>query len=186
MAAARIESLQLVQAACWQQLQHAAAQREHAWHVMTLATVASAEAGGVDARSVVLRGADPLQKQLVFYCDSRSPKAQQLRQHAQAVLVAWSAALSWQLRIRVSTQVLTDGLDVSSRWARVKMSRASQDYLSTLPPGTPLDRREPERGTREHFAVVQARVQAIDWLELHDDGHRRAAFDADGARWLVP
>jgi hypothetical protein len=29
-------------------------------------------------------------------------------------------------------------------------------------------------------------VAAVDWLELHADGHRRAAFDDQGARWLVP
>ena len=40
--------------------------------------------------------------------------------------------------------------------------------------------------SREFFAVVQARVQTIDWMELHADGHRRAIFDARGARWVQP
>lgn len=182
----RIESLHLIEAACWQELQRAVAQRDHAWHVMTLATAAAPQQGGVDARTVVLRAADVANRLLSIYCDSRSAKAAQLRRWPQAVLVAWSPQLSWQLRLRVSAEVVTDGLDVSSRWAQVKISRASQDYLSTLPPGTPVDRFEPERGTREHFAVVHARVQAIDWLELNERGHRRASFDAQGARWLVP
>jgi len=30
------------------------------------------------------------------------------------------------------------------------------------------------------------RLTAIDWLELHADGHRRACFDAAGPRWLAP
>ena len=51
-----------------------------------------------------------------------------------------------------------DGLEVSSRWARVKMSPSAQDYLAALPPGTPLSRYTPERGTREHFAVIVAQV----------------------------
>ena len=34
------------------------------------------------------------------------------------------------------------------------------------------------RGERAHFALVEAAVEAIDWLELHAQGHRRAAFDA--------
>ena len=50
----------------------------------------------------------------------------------------------------------------------------------------PVDRYAPERGSREHFAVVRAEVTAIDWLELHADGHRRARFDNDGATWLTP
>jgi len=33
--------------------------------------------------------------------------------------------------------------------------------------------------------VVLATVQAMDWLELHGDGHRRAGFPADGPPlWL--
>ena len=44
----------------------------------------------------------------------------------------------------------------------------------------------PERASREHFAVVTAKVRSVDWLELHADGHRRAHFGADGAQWLQP
>ena len=82
--------------------------------------------------------------------------------------------------------VADSGLDVSSRWARVKLSPGAQDYLAALPPGTPVDRYEPERGSRAHFGVVTAQVSAIDWLELHADGHRRARFDEQGGRWLAP
>jgi len=84
--------------------------------------------------------------------------------------------------------VQDEGLAVASRWARLKQSPAAQDYLSPMAPGSPLDapargRVVPERG---HFALVTARVLAIDWLELHANGHRRAGFDAAGGRWLVP
>jgi hypothetical protein len=34
--------------------------------------------------------------------------------------------------------------------------------------------------------VVTAQVTAVDWLELHAEGHRRARFDQQGARWLAP
>ena len=36
------------------------------------------------------------------------------------------------------------------------------------------------------LARLEAQVQAIDWLELHAEGHRRALFDAAGRRWLAP
>jgi pyridoxamine 5'-phosphate oxidase len=42
------------------------------------------------------------------------------------------------------------------------------------------------RGERAHFALVEASVEEVDWLELHAQGHRRAAFDATGAHWLQP
>jgi hypothetical protein len=66
------------------------------------------------------------------------------------------------------------------------LSPAATDYLSPLPPGTPVDRVTPDRASRSHFAVLVAAVESIDWLELHADGHRRARFDASGARWLQP
>ena len=39
---------------------------------------------------------------------------------------------------------------------------------------------------RDYFAVIEAAIDAIDWLDLHPDGHRRAIFDARGARWVQP
>ena len=63
---------------------------------------------------------------------------------------------------------------------------SAADYLAALPPGTPIDRFEPERGTRAHFAVVVATVTGFDWLELHPDGHRRARLDGERSAWLTP
>ena len=120
----------------------------------------------------------------------RSPKVAQITAHPNATLMAWCGQLGWQLRLRVALTVETSGLAVSSRWARLKLTPAAQDYLSPLPPGAPIaamTTHQPERASREHFAVVTAQVQAIDWLELHASGHRRALFDAAGqGRWLTP
>lgn len=186
---ARIESLGLIHQACWLELQKAAQQRGHPWRLMALATVADGDAGPLpEVRHIVLRELHSEARALVFYTDGRSAKVAQMRAHPRGMLLVWSERLGWQLRITVQLAVETEGLGVSSRWARMKMSPAAHDYLSPLPPGTPVvDRYVPERATREHFAVVTARVQAIDWLELHADGHRRARFDADGSgQWLVP
>jgi len=180
----RIQSLALVYQACWLELQHAAAQREHPFRLMGLATV---DGDGADLRTVVLRETWADERQLVFFTDARSPKVTQMRAHPQATLMVWCARLGWQLRLRVALDIETSGLAVSSRWARLKMTPAAFDYLSPLPPGAPVERYQPERATRESFAVVSAQVQAIDWLELHADGHRRARFDASGqGQWLVP
>jgi hypothetical protein len=180
---ARIESLGVLERACWRELQRAGREREHEWRVMTLATL---DEGRADARSVVVRDADATTRTLLFYTDDRSAKVRQLRDCPQATLVAWSRSLSWQLRLQVVLTLMDDGLEVSSRWARVKLSPSAQDYLAALPPGTPVDHFVPERGSREHFAVVRAEVQVMDWLELHLDGHRRARFGAGVASWLTP
>jgi hypothetical protein len=179
----RLDSLPDIESACWRELERAVVEREHEWRVATLATVVGARA---DARSVILRQVDRESRQLTFYTDSRSPKVSQIAACPEAVLVTWSRALSWQLRAKVRLEVADSGLGVSSHWARVKLSPSAQDYLAALPPGTPVDRYQPERASREHFAVVTAHVTALDWMELHPQGHRRASFDAEGARWLVP
>lgn len=186
---ARIESLGLIHQACWLELQQAVQQRGHPLRLMALATVADGPGGPqAELRHVVVREAHAEAHALVFFTDARSPKVAQMHAHPQGTLLAWSERLGWQLRLRVVLTVETEGLGVSSRWARLKMSPAAHDYLSPLPPGTPVaDRFVPERASRDHFSVVTARIEAIDWLELHADGHRRARFDADGqGQWLVP
>ena len=45
---------------------------------------------------------------------------------------------------------------------------------------------EPDRGSRTHFALLNAELGAIDWLELGASGQRRAWFDETGARWIAP
>ena len=182
----RLTTLEEVEAALWQVLVAAAGDKSHPWRTPVLAT---ADGEGADARTVILREVDVRQKQLFFYTDERAGKVRQLLNHPVGTLVMWSPALGWQMRCRVRLAVEMSGLAASSRWARIKLSPTAQDYLSPLPPGTPLDPlAPPTHGAvkRDYFAVIDATVNAIDWLELHPDGHRRAIFDAGGARWVQP
>jgi hypothetical protein len=135
---------------------------------------------------VVLRDLETESRTLLIYTDSRSPKAMQLAAHPHGTLVLWSESLGWQLRLRVTLTLETAGLRVSSRWAKLKLTPAAQDYLSPLAPGSKLGNPEAPRESREHFAVITAQVQSVDWLELHADGHRRARFDPAGGAWLAP
>ena len=183
---ARPASLQSVEAMVWRELDTAVRDKQHPWRTPVLATVAGEAA---DARTVVLREVDARERQFLIYTDERAGKVAQLLRHPVGTLVMWSAALGWQLRCRVYLSLEMSGLAASSRWARIKLSPAAQDYLSPLPPGSALDAPEVpghEPVTRDYFAVVNARLQSIDWLELHAQGHRRARFDADGARWIQP
>jgi len=182
-AATRLESLPQIEQACWQGLAAAAASSGHEWRYLVLATAGDARA---DARIIVLREVNVERRRLLFFTDSRSPKVEQMRRQPAATLVAWSPSRLWQLRLEVQCAVLTDGLEVSSRWARMKLTPSASDYLSPLPPGAALNHHMPDRSSRENFAVTTAQVESIDWLELHAEGQRRARFDAQGARWLQP
>ena len=189
--ATRLQTLADIEHALWQELTRAPHDKHHEWRTPVLATL---DGNTADARTVVLREVDASAATLLFYSDARAGKLAQLQAAPRGTLVLWSRRLSWQLRLRVALSADTDGLAVAARWAQLRLSPAAQDYLSPLPPGAeanpPAEAMEaalrtapPERG---HFAVLRARVLSTDWLELHRDGHRRARFDADGARWLVP
>ena len=186
----RLAALKDIEAAIWQELERAAHDKHHAWRTPVLATVAGEAA---DARTVILREVDARQKQLLTFTDDRAGKVTQMLSRPRASMVMWSPKLSWQLRCRVLLSLEMTGLAATSRWARIKLTPAAQDYLARLPPGAPLDTPLDLPGTppsqpikREYFAVVSAQVLAIDWLELHRDGHRRALFDDQGARWVQP
>jgi len=200
--------------AIWTELSRAVGDKGHPWRVMALATV-DAE-GEAQARHVVLRETQPAQRQLLFYTDRRSPKVEQIRRQDRGTLLMWNPQRGWQLRLKVHLEIIDSGLEVSSRWARLALSPAAQDYLSALPPGTPLPARlslgtspnavddessmtQAERSQaaaptlggvaaieRGHFAMVKAHVQTIDWLELHPQGHRRALWRDDAWTWITP
>lgn len=197
MALPQLPTLAEIQAALWQGLTRATRDKHHAWRTPVLATIANDADGQplADARTVVLREVDAAAQQLLLFTDARSAKVAQIAAQPLGTLVLWSPQLGWQLRLRLRLQVQADGLAQASRWARLKLTPAAQDYLSPLPPGaeqaggdaTPHGAAvQPARESRGHFAVLAAEVTSIDWLELHPAGHRRARFDSAGARWLVP
>ena len=181
---ARLETLGAIEAALWHELQAVPRNRQHPWRTPVLATT-DGEAG--DARTVILREVNQAQAGLLIYTDARAGKVAQIARHPHGTLVLWSPGLGWQLRIRVHLRAVTDGLELSSHWARLKLSPAAQDYLSPQAPGDPLDNALGARGARAYFALLEARVLSIDWLELHAQGHRRARFSSGATpAWLQP
>lgn len=177
------QELRAIEASIWNELLRCTTERHHAWRRCVLATV---DGDRADARIIVLRECSRTERTLTFFTDERSPKVHQILANPHGTLVLWSEALSWQLRLAVRLELVANGLAVSSRWARLKLTPGAQDYLSPLPPGTAVAQPLPERGTREYFAVITATIDTMDWLELRAEGHRRAGFDGHGARWLLP
>jgi pyridoxamine 5'-phosphate oxidase len=183
----RLSSLPEIEAALWHELTRAVTDKRHPWRTPVLATTDGAFA---DARIVILREVNADEKRITAYTDQRSAKVSQLAARPVGTLVMWSPSLNWQLRCRVRVTLQTSGLAVSSRWAQIKLSPAARDYLSPLPPGSELPHGPvttgQEPGARPYFAVMEAEVLSIDWLELGADGPRRALIDGQGARWVQP
>jgi hypothetical protein len=183
---ARLTTLPEIESAVWQRLGQAVTDKAHEWRTPVLATL---NGDAADARTIVLREVSERQKQLLFYTDERAGKVAQLLNRPHGTVVMWSRNMGWQLRLRVRLTLEMSGLSATSRWARIKLTPAAQEYLSAMPPGTPLgDVIHAGSGavSRAYFAVISAEVEAMDWLELHPEGNRRATFDAQGARWVQP
>lgn len=168
----------------WLELQRATQDRHHDWRTPVLSSV---DLQGVpQARTVVLRQADPTTRQLMFYTDSRSPKVAELQNAPQSALVFWSKRLGWQLRVQARVRVETTGPLLDAAWARVSQSAAAGDYLSTHAPGSPLNLPLEAVAKPHNMAILTALVEVMDWLELARSGHRRALVTPERLEWRVP
>lgn len=168
----------------WEQLQEAVTSREHTWRTPVLASVD--DQGLPQARTVVLREADAVNRRLLIFTDHRSPKAVALASRPEAVLVFWSKALSWQLRVSVDVRIETGGRLVEEAWNRICRTGAAADYLSPQAPGSPIQLESAEIVDEHALGIIIAHVRRIDWLELSAQGHRRALLTDDDFQWLAP
>ena len=171
----------------WKELGRASVDRHHAWRTPVLATVGCD--GSPNARTVVLRKVDASQHTLCFHTDARSAKVSELVKEPKAVFVFWSARLNWQLRVKAEISISTEGPKLQTLWQRVQQPPSAADYMASAAPGT--ERPEGYRTAQilsgdHHFAVLNARVLEIDWLELGHGGHRRARLSAETWQWLTP
>ena len=176
----------------WQQLQRASVDKHHEWRSPVLVTNGlsrfedDAPNNWPDARTVILRAVDLNSNMLTFYTDSRSPKVSQLLTNPNALLVFWSKRLNWQLRIKVSISVITDGELHQKTWAIVKQSASAKDYLSLIAPGELLTNNNEPQQVTAHFAVLIAQAVSIDWLELNRNGHQRASITSNSFNYTAP
>jgi hypothetical protein len=184
----RLETPQEIRHQIWKELGRATHDRHHAWRTPVLATVSSE--GDANARTVVLRSVDSQLNQLQIYTDSRSFKAVELTANPSALFVFWSPRLSWQLRVRTTVTLVKSGDQVEQLWSQVQHTGSAADYLSPSAPGSLIPSDVESSFSCQHqtinFAVLNAQVDEMDWLELARSGHRRARLTHDRWEWLVP
>ncbi|VTS07087.1 pyridoxamine 5'-phosphate oxidase family protein [Tuwongella immobilis] len=165
------------------------ASAKHGFHLMTVCSLTLD--GAPDARTVVLRRFDSVNREFVFHTDWRSPKVAQLQRDARVLLSLYDPRHRWQLRVpAVATLHHEDAVSLAA-WKRSQPYSRSC-YAIPHPPGepTPLDElwqppltiEEDNAAVYANFAVVVCQFQQLEVLELRASGHRRARFDwsADG------
>ncbi len=170
----------------WLRLRRGVADRHAPARHPVLATVTP---GGMpQARTVVLRGADPVAGVLEVHTDLLSGKIGDLRANPLAALHVWDTGAHLQTRIEARADILT-GDAVAQVWARVP-DPSRQSYGSQPPPGTPIEDAlaYAKRPDADCFAVLRLTLLAIDAVHLGPQ-HRRARYTRDAGwqgQWLAP
>ncbi len=174
------------------QLQVAASSSHASMHLMTVATVD--DHGHPDARTVVLRHADPVDRTIRFHSDVRCGKIAAIRRTPQVALHWYLQTLQMQVRIAATATVHHLDATATTAWdASRPMSRACYtpsiapgDVTSCFPPA-PLAPAIDDTTGLAHFAVVVCRFDAFELLALHASGHQRVRvhLDAVPVTWDV-
>ncbi|WP_027284420.1 pyridoxamine 5'-phosphate oxidase family protein [Rubritepida flocculans] len=183
LAAARAEAFAL--------LARGVADRRHAFHTPTLASIGLD--GAPRARTLVLRGFDAETRSLRLHSDARSAKIAELAREPRAALHLYDARAQIQLRLEGRASLHREDALAEAAWAASRpFSRMC--YALAPAPGTPLAApppapRDPDSG-RAHFAVILFTFARMEWLWLDAAGHRRARFAwgeaGEEATWLAP
>ncbi|MEM8630087.1 MAG: pyridoxamine 5'-phosphate oxidase family protein [Pseudomonadota bacterium] len=145
--------------------------------------------GAPGARILILRAADRAAGTVEVHTDLASAKVTELERDPRAALLFWDAGAQVQIRLTAACTVLR-GPAVADRWTRVP-ERSRRGYGVEPPPGTPIaDPYAVTRpGAQARFAAIEARVEALEALQLGQDGHVRAAYkrsDDWRGHWLAP
>ncbi|MDP5362105.1 MAG: pyridoxamine 5'-phosphate oxidase family protein [Paracoccaceae bacterium] len=170
----------------WSTLGRGVADAKHPARRPTFATVSPD--GWPEARTVVLRSADPDSAQVTVHTDLFSDKIESLRATPRAALHIWDAKQDLQIRLQAEVAILS-GPQTRALWDKIP-DHAQQSYGVTPPPGTPIDaalayNKDPDPET---FAILECRVTHIDAVHLGTD-HRRIRFSRLGhwhGQWLSP
>ena len=191
-----LDDLDDILAQAWRLLSEGVTDRNAPLHTPSVATLRGD--GLPSVRTVVLRGVDPAARRLRFHSDRRSAKISEIRANARVALHAYDPGRKLQLRLEGSAQVHEEDALAEAAWAASRpFSRAC--YRVMPGPGSAIG--DPsgavthplvgdEDPGRENFCAVAVTVDALEWLYLSAQGHRRARFEwrEEGlsAGWLVP
>ena len=166
----------------WARMAEGAADASDPFRFVALAT---AGAGGPEARMVGLRSADRHAGRVEVHSDIRTAKVDALRRDPRAALLFWDAGAQLQLRVSVRIDLIPADPD---RWSRIPRE-PRLNYGTDPAPGTRVAAPEDVTRTpaRDRFIALSGQVTAMDAVSLAHDPHRRAQFDGSGrGHWVAP
>jgi hypothetical protein len=170
----------------WRTLASGVADAKHPARRPTFSTV-SAD-GWPEARTVVLRTADPEAAEITVHTDLYSDKIKSLRASPRGAFHIWDDTQDLQIRLQVEVTIQS-GEASRPLWAKIP-DHAQQSYGVTPPPGTPIENALDyiKKLDPDTFAILKCRVMHIDAVHLGAD-HRRISFSRSThwqGQWLSP
>ncbi len=189
--------LALSLAHAWAMLGRGAADRRSGFHTPAVATVDGA--GAPSQRVMVLRAADAGTRTLRLHTDQRSAKLQHIARQPRVSLLFYDAHAKLQLRVSAAATVHANTDVAAQAWAASR-PQSRLCYEQAVAPGEPVVSPLPELAVDKrfaaaddgwaNFAVLLVTVDAIEWLYLAIEGHRRARWEwRDGdwqGTWMAP
>lgn len=176
--------------------------RYHAFHTPVFSNIN--EKNYSNSRIVVLRNFDKLNMILSFHTDYRSPKLKELKNNNKSIFVFYDSKLKIQLRIKTLSKINNQNnitkiswLNTSPMSRKCYLTRKAPSSVSQVPedgiPGC-LISKEPSKKDSEkgykNFAVIENKIEEIDWLYLASTGHRRLKIyyknNSTSFNWLIP
>lgn len=167
------------------------ADRRSPFHTPTLATIGAD--GWPSARTLVLRGFDAAARTLRLHTDRRATKWDELAREPRCAIHFYDPGAQVQLRLRARAALHAEDAVAEAAWSVSRpfsrLCYAIEQAPGSRAPAPPPAPRE-EAGGRANFGALQLTFDALEWLWLAHEGHRRARFAwSDGAMeatWLVP
>jgi 3-hydroxyisobutyrate dehydrogenase len=184
---------------CWIQLVNGAVKSRIPFHTPCVATLNN---GAVSMRTVVLRKALPLSKELRFHTDIRSNKWKDLQNNDSISALFYDASTRVQIRVKGKAILHFNDALTSEAWQKTTLSSRrcylthdSPSSFSEIPTSGLSQEIEQENFSlldsevgAKHFGIVSIQVESMEWLWLNHAGHRRAFFDYTNKsyRWMIP
>lgn len=172
----------------WQRIARGLDGKWPPWSLPTLATTATA--GGPRARVLALRGADAAARTLTFHGDARSMKVSEIAADPRVCVVFWDPTDGIEARFTGEASLHCGDVVSEAAWARVSPLRRLAARSAEMP-GAHLAHpvrfdtlpMNPDHDGHANFAVIEVRVDCLDWLWVGADDMRRATFGWTGAAW---
>jgi len=153
-------------------------------------TIATTDENGMpQLRKVALRGQSRAAGEVQVFTDKRSIKVHEITQNPKSAVLAWDPAHQVQIRLTGHARVET-GKPLEEVWAALPPA-ARLSYSHMPAPGSPIEAGGAYSQTPDlaYFARITLTIDAIDYVNLADNGHRRAVFlrtDGWQGAWRSP